>query len=154
MYRYIERTHIQEFIRNRIEINLRAFERGSSRQNDYQGISISGGSGTGKTRHGFETINIIKDLKQIKDGSFEVIHIFVHIFPESSLVRFDKRPPRDQSTGRYPRDPSHVNNVGSYLALAIASYYFTKNYQQESLQYFKELAKSSAFDLITVLQAI
>ena len=66
MYRYVERTHIQDFIRNRIEINLSAFEVGSSRYNDYQGISISGGSGTGKTRHGFETINIIKDLKQIQ----------------------------------------------------------------------------------------
>ncbi|CAI2180629.1 7842_t:CDS:2 [Funneliformis geosporum] len=149
MYKYIERTHIQEFIQNRIEINLCAFERGSSRQNDYQGISISSGSGTGKMRHGFETINIIKDLKQIKDSNFEVIHIFVQIFLESSLVHFDKCLLRDQSTGRYPHDLSHVNNVSIYLALAIASYYFTKNYQQESLQYFKELAKSSAFDLIT-----
>src|SRR3954471_11636284 len=86
-----------------------------------------------------------------------VLKLFIYLFiffPESSLVRFDKRPPRDQSTGRYPRDPSHVNSVGHYLALAIASYYFTKNYRQESLQYFKELAKSSTFDLITVLQAI
>ncbi len=154
MYNYVERAHIQEFIRNRIEVNLRAFEKGSSRQNDYQGISISGGSGTGKTRHGFETINIIKDLKQIKDGGCKTIHIFIQIFPESTLVYFDKRPPRDQFTGRYPRNPSHVNSVGHYLALAIASYYFTKNYQQESLQYFKELAKSSTFNLITVLQAI
>ena len=37
--------------------------------------------------------------------------------------------------------------------MAIASYYLTGNYRQESLQYFRELAKSS-FNLITVLQAI
>ncbi|CAG8503105.1 4783_t:CDS:2 [Funneliformis caledonium] len=106
--KYIERTHIQQFIRDKIEINLEAFENGSSRLHYYQGISISGGSGTGKTRHGYETINIIKGPKQIHDGSFEVIHIFVQIFPESSLVHFDKRPPRDPSTGRYPHDSSHV----------------------------------------------
>ncbi|CAB4432427.1 unnamed protein product [Rhizophagus irregularis] len=154
MYKYIERTHIQQFIKDTIKTNLEAFEIGSSRTNDYQGISISGGSGTGKTRHGFETINIIKDLKQIKDGSFEVIHIFVQIFSRSSLAHFDKRPLRDPSTGRYPHVASHVNLVGHYLALAIASYYFTKNYQQESLQSFKELAGNSALDLVTVLRAI
>ncbi|CAI2173465.1 14310_t:CDS:2 [Funneliformis geosporum] len=154
MYDYIERTHIQEFIRKKIEINLKAFENESSRLNDYQGNQHLGGSGTGKTRHGYETINIIKDLIQIKDGSFRPIHIFVQIFPESFLIRFDERPQRDPSLGRYPRNPSHVNSIGHYLALAIASYYFTKNYRQESLQYFKELVKSSTFDLITVLQAI
>ena len=94
---------------------------------------------------------MIQDFDKIYD--FKVIHIFVQIFPESTLVYFDKRPPRDQFTGRYPRNPSHVNSVGRYLALAIASYYFTGNYRQESLQYFRELAKSS-FNLITVLQAI
>ncbi len=150
MYKYIERNHIQEFIREKIKINLDTF--GSSHMNDYQGISISGGTGTGKTRHGFETINIIKDLKQIKDHSFKPIHIFIQIFPESSLVRFDNRPP-PTPTGYYPRNQSHVNSVGRYLALAIASYYLTGNYLQESLQYFRELAKSS-FNLITVLQAI
>ncbi|RIA80336.1 hypothetical protein C1645_838883 [Glomus cerebriforme] len=106
MYKYIKRMHIQQFIRDKIETNLEAFENGSSRLNDYQEIN----------------------LKQIQDGSFEVIHIFVQIFPESSLVHFNKRPSRDPSTGHYPRDPSHVNLV--------------------------ELVKSSAFDLVTVLQAI
>ena len=42
MYKYIERTHIQQFIRDKIETNLEAFENESSRPNDYQGISISG----------------------------------------------------------------------------------------------------------------
>ncbi|CAG8611549.1 934_t:CDS:2 [Funneliformis caledonium] len=35
MYKYIERTHIQKFIQDKIETNLEAFENGSSRLNDY-----------------------------------------------------------------------------------------------------------------------
>ncbi|CAI2188168.1 17625_t:CDS:2, partial [Funneliformis geosporum] len=90
------REALHKFIRDKIETNLEAFENGSSRLNDYQGISISGGSGTGKTRHGFETINIIKDLKQIQDDR------------------------------RYPRDISHVNLVVTVLQAIRQSYHKSK----------------------------
>lgn len=83
LYGYIERPHIQKFIKDRTQVNLDAFIRGSSRVNDYQGISISGGSGTGKT---FEAINIFKDLDRIHD--FEVIHIFVRIFSDIPIAHF------------------------------------------------------------------
>jgi len=56
LYNYVERAHIQQFIRGKISTNLEAFQNGSSRMNDYQGISISGGSGTGKTRHGLRRL--------------------------------------------------------------------------------------------------
>ena len=107
-YKYIERLHIQQFIQDRIQNNLDAFMHESSHPNDYQGISISGGSGTGKTQHGFEAINIVKDLDKIHNYNFEVIHMFVQIFTESSFIHFDKCPPCDPSTRHYPHNPTHV----------------------------------------------
>ncbi|CAI2186033.1 13180_t:CDS:2 [Funneliformis geosporum] len=122
MYKYIEKTRIHQFIRYIIETNLEAFENESCCLNDYHGISISSGSSIGKMRHGFETINIIKDLKQIQDGSFEVIHIFVQIFPESSLVHFDKRPLCNPSTRCYPCDSSHLQKFDNPGHLSVTDY--------------------------------
>ncbi|CAG8636057.1 3775_t:CDS:2 [Funneliformis mosseae] len=118
------KSELQGILMEDHKLFKKAFQNKSSHLNDYQGISISGSSDTGKMRHRFEIINIIKDLKQIKNS------------------------------GRYPHNPSYVNSVGHYLALAIDLIISQKNYYQEFLQYFKELAKSSTFNLITVLQAI
>jgi len=51
MYDYIERSHIWKFIHDRVQINLYSFMSDSKRPNDYQGISISGGSSIEKTRN-------------------------------------------------------------------------------------------------------
>ncbi|CAG8575010.1 3325_t:CDS:2, partial [Ambispora gerdemannii] len=152
MYKYIERPHIRLFIRDRIQNNLDAFMRESSRPNDYQGISISGGSGTGKTRHGFEAKNMISDFDEIGDGSFKVIHIFTQV--DFSIVNFGEYPALDPSTKRYPHIVEHEKLVSQHLALAIATYLFTENYKPRSLSHFKSLAGGFAMDLPTVLLAV
>ncbi|CAG8486380.1 23024_t:CDS:2 [Cetraspora pellucida] len=151
MYKYVERPHIRRFIQDRLQSNIAAFRRGSYRPNDYQGISISGGSGTGKTRLGFEVINMI-DLEKIENFDIKTIHIFAQI--SYYTVDFGKRPELDQTTKRYPHISEHVKLVSQYLALAISTYWFTNNYKLESLSDFKSLAKSSAINLQTVLLAI
>src|ERR1043166_7700296 len=95
---------------------------------------------------------MVKDLNEIRNGSFEVIHIFMQI--TFSIVNFGEWPAIDLNTKRYPHIVEHEKLVSQYLALAIATYWFTKNYKSRSLASFYNLAGNSAIDLPTVLLAI
>ncbi|RGB38346.1 hypothetical protein C1646_665499 [Rhizophagus diaphanus] len=123
-YQQIERK-ICELIS--LNLDNMIFDELSPRTQDYCGIVISDGSGTGKTCIGFEINNIVerneltKDLKDDANATFE--HIYINMDEIKSLLGPGLD---DNANNEYPSISQHINEAYKLLTVLIVTYYFTK----------------------------
>jgi hypothetical protein len=138
---FVARPQIEEKICEVININLlNMFDIISPRTQDYRGIVISGGSGTGKTRIGFEINNIVerngttKELKDQLDATFE--HIYINMDEIKNLLGSGLD---DDINNRYPRISEHINQADKFIIILILIYFFTKAWTKKKIQNVMEL---------------
>jgi hypothetical protein len=113
------------------------------RTQDYCGIIISGGSGTGKTRIGFEVNKIsernkaIKKLKDYANATFE--HIYINMDEIKSLLESGLD---NDMNNKHPQILEHINKADKMLIILILTYFFTKAWSKKKIQNVMELMDS------------
>ncbi|CAG8719800.1 uncharacterized protein OCT59_006355 [Rhizophagus irregularis] len=114
---------------------------GTNRTQDYQGINLSGGSGVGKTRIGFEIKNFITKDERIQTYVKKLKVTFKHIFISmKEILNFlGEERERDPETKIYPQIPEDFNKAENVLIMLIAIYFFAKVWTRSSIEKCKEL---------------
>jgi hypothetical protein len=134
---FVARPQIERKICEVIGLNLKNMmcDKPSPRTQDYRGIVISGGSGTGKTRIGFEINNIVehneltKGLKDDLDATFE--HIYINMDEIKSLLGPGLD---DDVNNKYPQITEDITKASILLRKLIVIYFLTKVWSSEKIR--------------------
>ncbi|CAI2188724.1 15931_t:CDS:2 [Funneliformis geosporum] len=154
---FVARPQIEEKICEVIGLNLfNMFYEPSHRTQDYLGIVISGGSGTGKTRIGFEINNIVEHNKLAKGLKDELNATFEHIYINMDEIKNLLGPGLDDdANNKYPRIPEHIDEAYKMLTVLIATYFFAKAWSRKKIQNAMELMDSTkGYDYDEVVELI
>ncbi|RGB34955.1 hypothetical protein C1646_759942 [Rhizophagus diaphanus] len=137
---FVPHPDIQKRICDQICVNI-FFVYGTKRTQDYQGITLSGGSGVGKTRIGFEIKNFITKDERIQTYVKKLKVTFKHIFISmKEILNFlGEEQERNPETKIYPQILEDSNKAENVLIMLIAIYFFAKVWTRSSIEKCKEL---------------
>ncbi|RHZ68602.1 hypothetical protein Glove_294g172 [Diversispora epigaea] len=130
---FVSRPQIEDKVCELIDLNLINIP--SPRTQDYRGIVISSGNGTGKTRIGFEINNISERNEIIKKNKNRLKATFEHIYININEIKSLLGPGlNDDINNKYERIPEHINKASILLRKFIAIYFLTKVWKLDKIK--------------------
>jgi hypothetical protein len=117
-YDWVERPQITEQLQKVFKHNWDSFRYNLSIPLNFPYLLLTGGSGSGKTRTGWEVPNILKE--KIQEVEAHSVHVFFDL--TNAYITFET--PSTFPQEKPPRNQVHIQESGRAFSLLIASSYF------------------------------
>ncbi len=134
---FVARLQIKRKICEVIGLNLKnmMYDKLSPRTQDYRGIVITGRSGTGKTRIGFEINNIVEHNELTKGLKDDLGATFEHIYINMDEIKSLLGPGLDDDVNnKYSQITEDITKASILLRKLIVIYFLTKVWSSENIR--------------------